>query len=558
MLKVLMLRARLKPLNEELETLTRAAEGFQTREAELAADIDAAQTDDERSVVENAVAAFDAEVSENESRSAELRTQIEAIEAEIRTAENSAESARRTATPPADHEREVNTMVFNTRAKMFGATAEAQQAFVAREDVKEFLQRFRGFREQKRSISGIELGIPTVFMDILRPEILRQSKLLGRIYCKPLAGKARQNVAGAVPEAVWTEAIGALNEMDIVFTQLEMDGYKAGGYIAIPNSDLEDDNDLELAVTIYESLSASMALAIDKAAVYGTGAKMPVGFVTRLAAATQPAWWGPNQGEFTDLHNSHVLKLNIATVDTVSGFFRPLLAALGKADPKYSDGKLTWIMNRATHMDILTHALGVDASAAILAGMNNTMPIIGGDIVELEFMSDKDIAGGYLSLERWAERSGATVASSDIPLFIQDQTVFKITARYDGKPARGEGFVICNYGNVDPALSVPFGTDYANTNLNTLIVTAAAGTKAGDTVLTVTGAMSDAPALKYLAKSTEKGIKAGDTVGADWADLTSGTTAITAAAGTPITVVEIDKENKVISVGSVVSVPKTT
>ena len=190
--------------------------------------------------------------------------------------------------------------------------------------------------------------------------------------------------------------------------------------------------------------------------------------------------------------------------------------------------------------------------------MSNQMPIIGGEIVELEFMADKEIAGGYLSLERWAERAGAVIGSSDIPLFIQDQTVFKATARYDGKPARGEAFVIVNYNNQSPTTSVSFGTDYANTKLNTLIVTAAAsGSNTGKTVLTVSGAVAGTPTLKYKAAATTEGIQRGDALGTGWTSLTSGTTEITAAAGTPIAVVELDAAGKVISTGNVLSVPKT-
>ncbi len=39
------------------------------------------------------------------------------------------------------------------------------------------------------------------------------------------------------------------------------------------------------------------------------------------------------------------------------------------------------------------------------------------------------------------ERAGANIRSSDIPLMIQDQTLFVATQRMDGKPAVGEAFV---------------------------------------------------------------------------------------------------------------------
>lgn len=49
-------------------------------------------------------------------------------------------------------------MNFNTRAKMFGDTAETQQAFVAREDVKEFLRRVRSFAGQTRAGKVVSTG----------------------------------------------------------------------------------------------------------------------------------------------------------------------------------------------------------------------------------------------------------------------------------------------------------------------------------------------------------------------------------------------------------------
>ena len=60
-LKVLLLRSRLAPLQTELQTLENTRDGFAAREAELEHDIAEAQTDEERSVVESAVEAFEQE-----------------------------------------------------------------------------------------------------------------------------------------------------------------------------------------------------------------------------------------------------------------------------------------------------------------------------------------------------------------------------------------------------------------------------------------------------------------------------------------------------------------
>ena len=121
-----------------------------------------------------------------------------------------------------------------------------------------------------------------------------------------------------------------------------------------------------------------------------------------------------------------------------------------------------WVMNRKTHMDLICRCLEFNSSAALMSGVSNVMPVIGGEIVELEFMADNDIAGGYLTLEVIAERSGAKIAYSDIPMFLDDCTVFKGTQRYDGKPVRGEAFVLLNYANTAPTKTVTFATDAAN------------------------------------------------------------------------------------------------
>ena len=92
------------------------------------------------------------------------------------------------------------------------------------------------------------------------------------------------------------------------------------------------------------------------------------------------------------------------------------------------------------------------------------MPILGGSIVEFEDdeLADYEIIGGFGGNYLLAERAGVNIASSDIPLFLADQTVFKGTARYDGRPIAGEAFVIVNYNNVDATTSKSFPADDAN------------------------------------------------------------------------------------------------
>ena len=117
---------------------------------------------------------------------------------------------------------------------------------------------------------------------------------------------------------------------------------------------------------------------------------MPVGIATRLAAAEQPAWWGTNQGTFTALATTNVIKSN-SSAKNGEEFYADLITALGAADPKYSNGTPVWVCNHKTHVALQCKALAFDGAAALTAGVTSEMPIIGGKIVELDFVPDNEI-----------------------------------------------------------------------------------------------------------------------------------------------------------------------
>ena len=87
----------------------------------------------------------------------------------------------------------------------FGLDAQRRDAFLARQDVKEFLTRVRELGKQNRSITGAELTIPDVMLGLIRENISKYSKMISRVNLRSVPGTARQNIMGTVPEAVWTE-----------------------------------------------------------------------------------------------------------------------------------------------------------------------------------------------------------------------------------------------------------------------------------------------------------------------------------------------------------------
>lgn len=556
-LRVLVLNSEITALRAQLTPLEQTRDGFAAREEQLRqalSEITETSTDAERSAVSAAVDAFENDRNANAAEIARIQGEIDTRSAEIARLE--AEQTPPPASNPAvsnsdtrnndHHERSFVPMNNTTERRWFGLTYAERDALIAKDTTRDFLQRFRALREQQNSVTGAELGIPTEFMQILRDLTYQNSKLWPYVHSESIRGHSRQNIAGTGAEAVWTEMLANINEISLDFTQLEMDGYMLAGYMAISNAAIQDDADLQLLTSILNAMGEANARALDKAIVYGTGKKMPVGFVTRLAAATAPTWWGNDQGDFTDLHTSHILKLDI---DTTSGaaFFGTLIEALGVADPKYSDGRVFWVMNRKTHIRLMSKALAFNAAAAITAGISNTFPIVGGDIVELEFMADNDIAGGFGSLMRMAEREGLSIASSDIPFFLRNMTVYRSIGRYDGKPARGEAFVMVNFHNTAPTTSISFAPDYANSQIGTLIVTTAAGTTNGKSVVTVAG--NGSGALKYQVGGQAIAVSNGETLGKGWTELPANKT-IDGTTGQTVTVVEVDGNGRAISVGS--------
>ena len=120
-------------------------------------------------------------------------------------------------------------------------------------------------------------------------------------------------------------------------------------------------------------------------------------------------------------------------------------------------------MNDATRTTLLANALTINAAGAIAAGIDGTMPVIGGAIETLEFIPDDVMIGGYGDLYLLVERAGTTIKQSEHARFTQDQTVFVGTARYDGEPVIPEGFVAIGInGNTPSARDVTFAPDDAN------------------------------------------------------------------------------------------------
>lgn len=418
-LKALKLRKSIDLKKKELDALRAKDAEFQTREAELERSINEAETDEDMETINGEMEVFSAEKEAHEAAKADLEREVSELEKELADEERNQDT-----TPPAgkkSEEREGNKMTtVENRTRFYGMSLQERDAFFADEEIKTWLQRVREIAMSKRTITGSDLLIPEKVLPLIQSETERYSKLLKYVNEQNIPGTARQVILGDIPEGVWTEMCGKLNEVNLTFTEVEVDGYKVGAFIPVCNALLED-SDINLAAAIIDGLGQGLAYAIDKAIVYGTGTKMPTGFAATATAVT------------------------IASASaTGMKLFQEIIR--GTANLKHAVGEKFWVMNDTTKAKIMAESLAVNAAGAIVAGVNETMPIIGGKIETLDFVPDNEVLGGYGQRYLFAQRAGTQLKRSEEYRFVEDQTVFKATARADGKPVFANAFIAYGIG----------------------------------------------------------------------------------------------------------------
>ena len=424
--------------------------------------INEAETEEERSAVEEEITKFEeerdqvnGEVKDLEERVSGIETELADLEAEQAKVDEPTEEPEAREEEPKKEERGVHIM--SKRNIFAGMNHETRAAMFEREDVQQFISTVRAAISEKRAIEGAGLLVPKVMLDLLRENMMDYSKLIKHVNFVSVSGEARKPIMGTIPEAVWTDCCGKMNEIDLTFNQMEVACWKVGGFFGICNADLED-SDIDLASELITALGQAIGLAIDKAIVYGLGTRMPLGVVTRLAQTSQPADYPATARTWVDLHTSNIIKINKTGLE----LFQAILTDSAAAKGKYSRGERVWVMNETTYTYLKAQGLSINAAGAIVSGIDGTMPVAGGVVEVLDFIPDYDVVSGYFDLYLLAERAGTVISQSEHARFLDDQTVFKGTARYDGAPAIAEGFVLLNVKNTNPTTSVDFAPDVAN------------------------------------------------------------------------------------------------
>lgn len=417
-LKLLKLQKKLAMRQASLKELLTKDVTFKTRSAELEKAIEEATNDEDLTLVEDEVTKHEEEKETHDKAKTALENEIRELETELSQLENK-EPEQRNAQPVAQTQtRSQTTFTAEEPGNMKFGKAQQRSAIMAtlnQPEVREFYEQVRNAVMNKRALTGLDLVIPTTVLDRIQPLIGQFSKLYDEVEVITLTGDARAIVDGGIPEAIWTEMTDAVQELSGKFEKVEIDGYKVGGFIPVANSILEDSL-IELAAYLESRIARSIGKALDKAILIGTGAadKQPEGIIPAITA-----------GKKTSTAKLGTLLANLADVDA------------GEEDEE----EVIAVMTRKTYYKhIMPQTVVNTADGRQVVGSVTNPNMAGLRIKLVPYMPADAVLFGAFKKYMLGERKGVVVTSSTDVRFIEDQTVFKGTARYDGKPAKKESF----------------------------------------------------------------------------------------------------------------------
>lgn len=409
-LRQLLIQKKLRQKAEVMKMIRAEFTGFETREQQLEKALDEAETDEETDVVEESIQELEQEISDKKEEEKTLQEEIDALEKELAELEDNEPAAAGSA---GGEERGMGKQV-QTRAQV--GTMSIRESLEIKE-VRTFYEGLASAIKEKRGLTGTDSTIPEIIVDRIANKIGDYSVLVNEVEYLPLPGKGRVVIDGAIPEAIWTEMTGALNELSDGFEPVDVDGFSLGGFVPIPNSTIEDSL-IALATFTEDRIAKAIAKSLDKAILLGTGAanKQPDGIIPQLDV-------------------THKVKTD--------GSLKDIISHLGVVDTDGTGGEVIYVLNRVTYYGyILTQMIASTSDGKTVTGNVNQPNIVGVRAVLSAHMPNKHLLAGDFKQYLLAERAAVRLESSKDVKFIEDQTVFKGVGRYDGKPVRKESFVL--------------------------------------------------------------------------------------------------------------------
>lgn len=409
-LRGIMINKKLEGLRAKREELLKVRQSLETAETELETAIGEAKTEEEISVVNSKIEEHEAAVKKSDE-------DIAGIDSEIASAEKELEELSEKSNPQNNNTRtrsaaqsQKNNHNYEERGNMLIETRtldrrERMRAALQNSEVRTFFETLVDFK--KRGINDSEILIPEIVIDMINVDMTFAGNVFNLVTVRRLNGMARIILSGNTPEALWLECCGKLSEVNLDFSHVQMDCYKVGAFISVCNATLED-SFVNLADHIQQQFVISILRAYDKVILAGDPlAKQPTGIIPSLKTANKVS----SSAKFNELY-THFGKLP----DDASN-----LTAVMTRNTYYTMFAGQTILPTAAGQIVMPKFLSLPDGTPVVFARKDTIP-------------NNQMLVGDFAKYIFTERAGTVIAKSSEVRFLEDETVFKVTARADGKP----------------------------------------------------------------------------------------------------------------------------
>ena len=275
-------------------------------------------------------------------------------------------------------------------------------------EVREFYDKLQ-MALRGQAITG-NLEIPELVEDRIKELLSTYSGLYGEVQVVPIGIEGRAVISVGEPEAKWNEIKTTLEELQTSFDLLEMEDIRVGGYLLTGSSVIKD-SVIDMALYLEELLVKALAYGLDDGMINGQGDYTavfePVGILMDL----------PQENDVTAPFTAEGILSKIELIDT---------------ENKQDIGEVIAVMKRKTYYK------------DILAVSNSILPYPNINGLRVKFsgaVADDEIILGDFKEYILGDRNRMKIERSTDALFLEDQTIFKIVGRYDGKPNNNKAFV---------------------------------------------------------------------------------------------------------------------
>lgn len=412
---------RKREINEKkLADLLIRKEELTAKREELLEQVEQAETEEALEEVETKLKEVSEEEKETEEEEKKVEGLIEELDEELDELSERKKSVK-TEKRKVIEKRGGTTLGANLKVNGVETRAQILER-IGKEEVQTFYRNLQDVVMKQRALTDVDLTIPEEIVTVLNTLIGEYSKLKGEVYVQPLQGTGRVIIDGAIPKAIWTEMCDPVQELESGFSMTEIDGYKVSGYIPLCNAHIEDSM-INLVTHVEEKIAMAIAKAIDHAVMVGEGAagKQPEGIITALEGTDREVTVGSSVAEIVQA-----------------------IGMIDDGEDGHPLGEITATMRRSTYYKhIITQTMAQTSDGRYIMQPANNYALPDGTRVILSSSVPEDtIVMGDLKAYLLGERAGVKLATSTDVRFIQDQTVVKGTARYDGKVVDENKFVV--------------------------------------------------------------------------------------------------------------------